>query len=125
MEKRHPITIVTAYYPIPSKFSNHTYIQWIQNFLSHIPCHLVIYTDETNAPIFDEMRIKYKERTEILIKDFRHLAMTQLGHYWTEQKAKDHETYHTEYLYILWNEKPNLFTKLSNVIHFNQITSLV
>jgi glycosyltransferase involved in cell wall biosynthesis len=103
--KRHPVTIVTAYYPVPSKFSNVQYIDWIQNFLTKIPCHLIIYTDETTAAIFDKMRKDYLDRTKIFVKPFHQLNMTQLGHYWTEQKEMDHETYHTEYLYILWNEK--------------------
>lgn len=103
--ERHPVTIITAYYPIPSKFSNQTYIEWIENFLKNIPCHLVIYTDESNAQLFYEMRSAFQDRTEIIIKPFHQLAMTQLGHYWTQQKEVDHETYHTEYLYILWNEK--------------------
>jgi len=100
-----PITIVTAYYKIPSKFSNEKYIEWIKNFLTIIPCYLYIYTDEVSFPILQNMRKDFIYNTKIIVQPFNKLMMSQLMNVWNEHKKMDHEKYHTQELYILWNEK--------------------
>jgi glycosyltransferase involved in cell wall biosynthesis len=103
--KRRPVTIVTAYYKVPSKFNNDIYIEWIRNFLSVIPCYLYIFTDEESFPILQELRKPFLDRTNIVIKPFNTLVMSKLMNVWDEHIKMDHETYHTKELYILWNEK--------------------
>lgn len=103
--ERNPVTLVTAYYAIPSKFPSQTYLVWIKNFLEAIPCHLIIYTDETMLPILQSMRTPYLERTKFIVRPFNELYMSRLMNVWQKHKQMDHEHYHTEYLYILWNEK--------------------
>ena len=103
--QRRPVTIVTAYYNIRSKFTNEKYLEWIRNFLSVIPCHLYIYTDAETFPILQDMRKDFLDRTKIVIQPFDKLMMYQLMNVWNIHKQMDHETYHTEELYILWNEK--------------------
>lgn len=116
---RKPVTIVTCYYHIPSKYTNEKYLNWIENFLSKIPCHLVVYTDKDIYPILNKMRSKYLDRTKIIIKPFNDLYMYKYMDTWKYHKEIDHEKYHTEELYILWNEKTNFLTESIKLNPFN------
>lgn len=110
----HPVTIVTAYFQIPSKFNNDKYMSWIENFLRNIPCCMYIYTDASSSDILMKFREKFMDRTKIIVMDFGYLRMAKLGknnQIWEEQYKLDHEKYHTKELYIIWNEKTEFVRK--------------
>ena len=68
-----PVTIVTAYYAIPSKFSDQQYFAWMANFLPVIPCHLYVYTDEKSANRLKKLRTPFMARTKFVVKPFSEL----------------------------------------------------
>jgi teichuronic acid biosynthesis glycosyltransferase TuaG len=107
---RKPVTLVTAYYNIPSKFTNQIYLDWINNFLSIIPCHLYIYTDEESYQILYQMRNPFLDRTKFIIKPFNELYMSERMDTWEQQYIIDHEKYHSKELYIIWNQKTRFVT---------------
>ena len=72
-----PVTVVTAYYDIPSKRNNATYIRWITLFLAQIPCHLYIFTDQEHYRRLRFLRKDFKNQTKIVIRPFRALRMAQ------------------------------------------------
>ena len=72
-----PVTVVTAYYNVPSKRSNKTYIPWIRSFLRKIPCHLYIFTDKEHYSRLTHMRKDFENRTRIVVKPFHDLRMAQ------------------------------------------------
>ena len=74
----NPVTVVTAYYTIPSKFSNAQYLQWIKNFLGTIPCYLYIFTDENTYGILQKLREPFLDRTKFIIRPFEELKMARL-----------------------------------------------
>ncbi|OWA52566.1 hypothetical protein BV898_17017 [Hypsibius exemplaris] len=100
-----PVTVVTAYYNIPSKRSNDSYQEWMSNFLGTIPCHLYIYTDAASQSNIRRLRWRFLNRTRIVIKSFSDLEMSKRGGLWEAQRKLDTETNHTKELYIIWNEK--------------------
>jgi hypothetical protein len=112
-ELRFPVTIVTAYYKIPSKFSHEKYLEWISNFLCVIPCYLYIYTDAESYTILQDMRKDFLDRTKIVIVPFNELSMNQFRDVWNKQTETDHEKYQTPELYILWNEKSSFLNHVA------------
>ena len=100
-----PVTIVTAYFPMKSKFNHDTYMNWIRNFLENIPCHLYIYTDPVTYEQLKQFRSKYEDQTRYGVMNFGDMRMNSIMDTWKQQKEIDQEKYHTEELYIIWNEK--------------------
>lgn len=101
-------TVVTAFYVMNSKFPPAHYFQWIQTFLSNIPCHLVFFTDEELLPMLKEMRQPYMDRTRFVVlprEEWK--AYTKYGKlFWLDQNKIDHEkAIHSADLYAIWYEK--------------------
>jgi len=48
-------TVVSAYYPIPSKTSIDTYLKWIEGFWPKISCPLVFFTSPELLPLLEAM----------------------------------------------------------------------
>ncbi|GAU99565.1 hypothetical protein RvY_10550 [Ramazzottius varieornatus] len=101
-------TVVTAYYMFKSKHPHSKYIQWMKNFLSQIPCRLVIFTDNEMLPILKRYRQPYSHLTYYILKNFTDFALAKDMTVWRAQLKLDPEKdkqKHNENLYIMWNEK--------------------
>ncbi|XP_055345317.1 uncharacterized protein LOC129593147 isoform X2 [Paramacrobiotus metropolitanus] len=101
-----PVTVVTAYYRIPSKQAESVYLQWMRNFLPHIPCFLYIFTDAASAPRLRTLRAPHANRTRLVVRELPALHEYAKMDAWRRLQQTDPETYHTPELYLLWNEKP-------------------
>lgn len=69
------VTVVSAYYNIPSKFNNNQYIDWIVNFFS-LNCSIIFFSDFETIDL-----IKYKcsdklENKNIMFND-KHIHIKQ------------------------------------------------
>lgn len=97
-------TLVTAFYPIKSKFSAEKYIQWAKAFL-RLECPIVLFTTQEYAPIFQTLRSDKPMHTIVI--PFDELYMwKQYKDMWAAQHAIDHEKgYHTPELYAIWAQK--------------------
>jgi len=116
----YDVTVVTAYYPIKSKFSIQHYIQCIQQW-SSIICNLVFYTTKEYVPIIENIRKDLLTKTKVIPLDFEKLdAIQKYGYdFWENEYNKDHEKYHTPELYILWYEKKGFVKKAIESNYFN------
>ena len=114
----YDVTVVTAYYPIKSKFSIQDYIKWMEIW-KQIPCKLVFYTTNNLVPIIENLRKDLP--TKVIALEFEKLdGITKYGiDFWKNQYLKDHETYHTPELYILWYEKKGFVKRAIEYNYFN------
>jgi hypothetical protein len=99
-------TVVTAYYPIPSKYKMEEYVKWILGFWPKMQCNLVFYTDTQFVGLF-EKSFEGRANTRVIGLPFASLAaFTKLSpQVWRDTKALDKEVGHTAELYALWYEK--------------------
>jgi hypothetical protein len=99
-----PCTLVTAYYPIKSKFSNEKYMNWAATFLQ-IKAPIVLFTDRAMENIFRQMRGNLP--IHIVTLPFHELETWKLYESkWKEQHQMDPERHiHTPELYTIWAEK--------------------
>lgn len=99
-------TVVTAYYPIRSKFTVDEYMGWIMQFWPCIPCNLIFYTEPGLVPIFEKLFAR-RSNTQIIGVDSLSLAaFNKLSPLiWIETQRLDTERGHTPELYALWYEK--------------------
>jgi len=114
-------TVVSAYFRIPSKFPQEAYLYWIKNFLEHIPCNLIFFTEPDLIPLFTAWRGEYMDRTQFIPFDFQHCeAFKKYGrHFWEDQKNKDDESNHSAELYAIWYEKKEFVLKAIAANPFN------
>lgn len=113
-------TIVTAYYEFPKKkHTSNSYFEWITNFLPNIDSYMIIFTDEQSYEKLHKLRIKYLEKTVIIIKPLENLYCYQFMDYWEKDFNRDHERMHHPYLYIIWNEKSMFMLQAVKINPFN------
>jgi hypothetical protein len=97
-------TLITAYYPIKSKFSNERYMDWASTFL-RIKAPIVLFTEES---MVSAIRQRRGERPiHIVILPFHELeTWTLYQSKWKEHHHMDPEKHiHTPELYTIWAEK--------------------
>jgi hypothetical protein len=99
-------TVVTAYYPIRSKYTVKEYIQWIGEFWPRLSCPLVFYTSPNLVEIFERV-FSGRTATRIIGVPFSSLqAFRKLSHkVWADTHSLDKEQGHSPELYALWYEK--------------------
>jgi glycosyltransferase involved in cell wall biosynthesis len=103
--KNMACTIVTAYYPIKSKFSIDRYMDWASTFLQ-LKSPIVLFTEES---MVNKIREKRGDRPiHIITTPFCELETWKLYESkWKEQYKIDPENHiHTPELYTVWAEKP-------------------
>jgi hypothetical protein len=99
------VTLVTAFYPINSKFPSNQYLAWATQFLT-LDCPIVLFTTPELAPTFRAMRLEGKP-LQIYEVPFSELHMwSTYSSKWKEHHALDHESsYHSPELYAIWAQK--------------------
>jgi len=98
-------TVVTAFYPIRSKFSKEKYIEWGHTFLQ-MKSPIVLFTEE--SMIEDIKKMRKEKPIKIIVLPFEELESWKLyKEKWTEHHFIDPEqTIHTPELYAIWAQKP-------------------
>ena len=117
------VTIVTCYYKIKSKHSHDRYDKWITNFLSNVPCNLVIFTSPDLVEYIREKRQRFLDKTRIISMVFEELPVFKLyKNEWNNQYKMDkqQDTGRTKECYVLWNSKIYF---LRQVIEINPFVS--
>jgi len=102
-----PPTVVSAYYPIPSKFKIDVYIKWMVQFWPKTQCPLVFFTEPSIVPQIEEL-LKGRGKTLVVGVPFRELAaFTKLSPMvWGHTQGLDPEREkHSPELYAVWYEK--------------------
>ena len=98
-------TLVTAYYPIKSKFSMERYMNWATTFLQ-IKAPIVLFTEESMVSAIQQRR--GERPIHIVALPFHELETWILYQSkWKEHHHIDPEKHiHTPELYTIWAEKP-------------------
>lgn len=97
------VTIVSAYYIIPSKLPSAQYVEWIKNFMSLDKNYVIFTNEETMKKVFKEYPETERRRYRIVeIEDF-----VVSSYDWKKDYDKDHEKSvgHSPELYKIWAEK--------------------
>ena len=110
--KAAAVTVVSAYYPIQSKFPPETYVEWIRGFWPKLECRLLWFCQPDLVPFFAELFAEKGRAGTVVIYPlpFSELAAFQRIHpqRWVDTAALDPERgagKHTPELYALWFEK--------------------
>src|SRR5581483_1256541 len=114
---QYKVTVVTAYYEIPSKFTPEYYWSWISNFLCNIPCNLIVFTSSNLVSRIAKLRSKF-QNTVIASKEFNQLYHSMYIDTYEEHKKKDYQIRHTPELYIIWAEKVKFIMEAINLNPF-------
>ena len=97
------VTIVTAYFTVPSKQTKETYLGWINNFVK-LDENMIIFTDKENNDYISSLRDLNK--THIIVTSIQEFEVYKYIDYWNYCKEIDSEKQiHTVELYMIWNEK--------------------
>jgi len=107
----HANTIVTAYYPVASKFPHDTYLEWMRAMLA-VPCPMVVFTTAEFSPIITSMRKAQDKPTHIVVQSLDDLEWTKRysPEFWKRQEHIDPERQSVHKtccydLYRIWNSK--------------------
>ena len=97
-------TLVSAFFPIKSKFPPDRYLHWGETFLS-LEASLVLFTTPELAPVFKASR--GSKPTFIVPIEFEEIDTWRLyKSKWIEDHAKDYDkAIHTPELYAIWAQK--------------------
>jgi len=100
-------TVVSAYYPVPSKCSVEQYVDWIGKFWPKMQCNLVFYTDPELVKTFERLFKGRGGQTRVIGVPFPSLAAFEKLSplVWKAAARLDTESGHTPELYALWYEK--------------------
>lgn len=101
-------TVVSAYYPIKSKFTHHKYFEWIAGFWPQMQCPLVFFTNPELCAAFEELFKQRPGPTKVIGIPFRELnAFRKLApSVWLDTFKIDPEMkIHSPELYAIWYEK--------------------
>lgn len=101
------VCVVSAFYPIPSKFSVKQYLQWMEPFFTNTSFYLVLFTDQELLSTFSSWRQKWKHRTILVGLPFTDFSAIKKwgGQTWMNAFSQDHERNHSPELYCMWYEK--------------------
>jgi hypothetical protein len=106
-------TVVTAYYPVPSKQTVTKYMEWITGFWPHMQCNLIFYTGPELVQTFQKI-FKDRPNTIVVGIPFRELAaFEKLSSFaWLDTQKLDTENVgHSAELYALWYEKKEFIAR--------------
>jgi teichuronic acid biosynthesis glycosyltransferase TuaG len=115
------VTVVSAFFPMKSKFVPKQYLEWIAPFWSSIDCNLVFFTTEEYVPFIESIRSNYSSKTRIICMDFQECNAYKKysKQFWIDEEKKDFETCHSSDLYAVWYEKKEFVLKAIEKNYFN------
>ncbi len=100
-------TLVTAFYPIKSKFPSEQYMKWAENFM-RLQAPVVLFTTRELVPLFRNLRERVRGGPlHTIALPFEELDTWVLyEREWRKAHELDHEReYHTPELYAIWAQK--------------------
>jgi len=112
------VTVVSAYYPIKSKYPIENYLTWMEVW-RELPCNLVFFTTPELVSTFTGLRTLHTN-TKIVGVPFSELVAFQryTSDFWLSECKKDHEKHNAE-LYAIWYEKKEFVLKAIELDVFN------
>lgn len=122
--KHKNVTIVSAYYDIPSKRRSELYHHRLKRFLGNMNCNMIFYTSSDMLETIKTYRGQYNDRSIIYtinLEDLNAIKMYGID-FWKEQCEKSIEPAHVNipYLGALWYSKKDF---LKDAIKKNPFSS--
>ena len=107
------ITLVTAYYPMQSKYPQQNYIKWI-NLTLQVNCSMIIFSNKEFIEKIKEIRPTYLHNKTIFIelemKDF-YSYKKYINEFNKTYNIDPEKSYHSVPLYLVWAEKCSFLKK--------------
>lgn len=95
-------SIVSAFYPIKSKFNKNKYMEWGKTFMK-LEAPIIFFTEES---LVKELTVLREHRPIQFIKiPFEELDTWKYKDHWIENYTRDPERYHSPELYAIWAQK--------------------
>lgn len=117
-------TVVTAYYPVPSKQNVTKYMEWITGFWPHMQCNLIFYTGPQLVETFQKL-FKDRPNTIVVGVPFHSLtAFEKLSPFaWLDTQKLDTENVgHTAELYASGMKRRSSSRGPLTRIHFSRVS---
>jgi len=112
-------TLVTAFYPIKSKFAKEQYINWSKTFL-RLECPIVLYTIKECVGLFENLRTNGKPLKIIEIPFEDLYTVKTYSYLWNYSHTIDPEAFrHTPELYAVWANKIDFVMKTIELNPYN------
>lgn len=100
------VTLVTAYFSVPSKHKEKVYIAWMENFLTTVDSPMVIFTDQKSFEVIRALRNSFMHKTTIIVSRLQELFVYRYKTLWNVHWEMDHEqAVHSPELFMIWAEK--------------------
>lgn len=116
------VTLVTAYYPVPSKFPPAQYLEWIRFFMTLECANIVLFTSAAMAPVITALRTSGPP-LHVIITEFEDLESWKLWGStgkWDEHHRMDPEAFrHSPQLYAVWAQKAFCLVRAARKNPFN------
>jgi hypothetical protein len=115
-------TVVSAYYPIRSKFKPEKYVEWIAQFWPRMKCPLVFFTDVALVSQFEQLFLHRPGPTKVIGIPFNELAAFKKlsPEIWAQTYTQDHEhDKHSPELYAIWYEKKEFILRAIDLNPFS------
>jgi hypothetical protein len=123
IDKQKSLTVVSAYYDIPSKRSSEIYHERLKRFLGKLDCNMVFYTSSDQIEKLKSYRGKYNYKTKFYILEKDELqSIKKYGlDFWKEQCIlyKDTTYENKPYLGAIWNNKKEFVINAISKNDFN------
>jgi hypothetical protein len=119
-----PYCMVTAYFPMSSKYPQEIYFQAIERFVRSCPQPTIFFTPAELIPRFEAFRTQQTAPITFVPFTIQEFEAWKFGKknepgqdFWTRQRARDDErAYHTEPLAAVWYEKPHFVLKAAKLL---------
>ncbi|EKX40100.1 hypothetical protein GUITHDRAFT_113838 [Guillardia theta CCMP2712] len=118
-EAGRSFTLVSAYYPVPSKRAAEVYEQWMMNFFEYVESPIVVFTNAMGWRLLEKLRLQ-RENVKVLMLEMQDFFVYKWKDDFVQHYEMDDEKYHSPELYMVWNEKTSF---LLRVIEMNPFKS--
>lgn len=122
-QRKNSITVVSAYYNIPSKRPADEYHQRLKSFLGKLDCNLVFYTSSDLVDTLKLYRQRFIDKTKFIVMEIEDLEfMKRYGFdFWKKQCDKSADPAHIDKPLLggIWYSKKSFLEDTININPFN------
>jgi hypothetical protein len=109
---KYPVTIVTCYFEIPSKYSTSKYDEWMRNMLLNIETPMIIYCDSKSIQKIGQLRSGFIKTTLLIQTEITDFMCYKYLEDWKRTLELDSsKDIHNIELYMIWAEKSAFLKK--------------
>jgi len=123
VSEKESVTLVSAYYNVPSKTTKNKYLEWARNFFAIPNVNLVFYTDAENSDVFkgfnrDTKHTLFKTLPLSETEAFQKFG-TKFEKQFNENMDPEKILHKSHLLYLIWTQKNYFLERVANENPFN------